>query len=51
MLLSAMPMAIQLNMNGTLKDMSLVVSIYIFGIVLLRPFSGLIADKIGKKRV
>ena len=51
MLLAAMPLAIQQDMGATPKEMSLVVSIYIFGIVLLRPFSGLISDRIGANRI
>ncbi|MGH2622680.1 MAG: MFS transporter [Sphingobacterium sp.] len=51
MLLAAMPLAIQQNMSGTPKEMSLVVSIYILGIVLMRPFSGLISDRLGALRV
>lgn len=51
MLLSAMPLAVKQLMDGTAKDMSLVVSIYILGIVFLRPFSGVLADKFGKRRV
>lgn len=51
MLLSAMPMAVKQLMDGTAKDMSLIVSIYVLGIVLLRPFSGVLADKFGKRKV
>lgn len=51
MLLAAMPLAVKEMMNGTARDMSLVVSIYLLGIVLLRPFSGVLADKLGKRQV
>jgi len=51
MLLSSMPLAIKQHMGGTARDMSLVVSIYLLGIVLLRPFSGVISDRIGSKKV
>lgn len=51
MLLSSMPLAIKQNMGGTARDMSLVVSIYLLGIVLLRPFSGVISDRIGSKKI
>src|SRR5690606_4537202 len=51
MLLSSMPLAIKKHMWGTARDMSLVVSIYLIGIVLLRPFSGVISDRIGSKKV
>lgn len=51
MLLASMPLAIQQNMGGNPKEMSLVVSIYILGIVLLRPFSGVISDRIGANRI
>src|SRR5690606_20937484 len=51
MLLAAMPLAIQQNMGATPKEMSLVVSVYILGIVLLRPFSGLISDRIGARKI
>jgi predicted MFS family arabinose efflux permease len=50
-LLSTMPLALQKNMDATAQIMSLVVSIYSMGIVVLRPFSGLVADKYGKKKV
>jgi predicted MFS family arabinose efflux permease len=46
-----MPLALQKNMGATAKTMSLVVSVYCFGIVALRPFSGMISDRFGKKRV
>ncbi len=51
MLLSSMPLAIKQHMGGTARDMSLVVSIYLLGIVLLRPFSGVISDRIGSKKI
>lgn len=51
MLLSAMPLAVKQLLNGSAKDMSLIVSIYLLGIVVLRPFSGLLADRFGKRRV
>lgn len=51
MLLSALPLAIQRSMDGGARDMSLVVSIYVLGIVVLRPFSGVLADKFGKRMV
>src|SRR5690606_12051465 len=51
MLLAAMPLAVQQNMGATPKEMSLVVSIYILGIVLMRPFSGLISDRLGALRI
>jgi len=46
-----MPLAIKQHMGGTARDMSLVVSIYLLGIVLLRPFSGVISDRIGSKKI
>ena len=51
LLLSAMPLAVKQLWDGTSSDMSLVVTIYLLGIVLLRPFSGLIADRFGKRNV
>lgn len=51
MLLAAMPLAIKSIMHGTARDMSLIVSIYLLGIVILRPFSGVLADKFGKRKV
>lgn len=51
MLLAAMPLAVKEMMDGTARDMSLVVSIYLLGIVLLRPFSGVLVDKLGKRQV
>ncbi len=50
-LLSTLPLALQKNMDATAQTMSLVVSVYCFGIVALRPFSGMITERLGKKRV
>jgi MFS family permease len=50
-LLSTLPLALQKNMGATAQSMSLVVSGYCFGLVALRPFSGMISDRYGKKRV
>jgi MFS family permease len=51
LLLSCLPLAIKDLMDLSTQQMSLVVSIYFLGIVLTRPFSGMIADSIGKKQV
>lgn len=46
-----MPLAVKDLMKLSTEQMSMVVSIYFLGIVITRPFSGVIADKIGKKTV
>lgn len=51
LLLSCMPLALKEVMGLSTQQMSLVVSIYSLGIVLTRPFSGIIADKLGKQYV
>lgn len=51
LLLSAMPLAVKQIWDGSSSDMSMVVSIYLLGIVILRPFSGIIADRVGKRIV
>lgn len=51
LLLACMPLAVKDLMNLSTQEMSWVVSIYALGIVLTRPISGLIADKMGKQKV
>ena len=51
LLLSCMPLAVKELMNLSTQEMSWIVSIYSLGIVLTRPISGLIADKMGKQKV
>lgn len=51
LLLSTMPLALQQHLQITAKVSSLVVSVYSLGLVLLRPFSGLLADRYGKRKV
>jgi MFS family permease len=51
LLLSCLPLAIKDLMELSTQQMSLVVSIYFLGIVVTRPFSGMIADNWGKKYV
>lgn len=46
-----MPLAVKDIMKLSTAQMSMLVSIYSLGIVLTRPFSGGIADKLGKKNV
>lgn len=50
-LLSTMPLALRETMNADATMASWVVSIYTLGVVLVRPFTGLLADKFGKKKV
>ena len=51
LLTATMPIYVKDNLQGSATDISLVVSLYILGTVLLRPFSGKWADQYGKRKV
>lgn len=46
-----MPIYVKNNLEGSATDISLIVSLYILGTVLLRPFSGKWADQYGKRKI
>jgi len=46
-----MPIYVKNDLKGSATQISLIVSLYILGTVLLRPFTGKWADQYGKKRV
>lgn len=46
-----MPLALKEVMGATTSEVSWVVSIYFFGVVIMRPISGLIADRFGKRKM
>lgn len=50
-LTACMPLALKELYGYGTKEISLIASAYFFGIVILRPFSGLIGDRFGKKKV
>lgn len=51
LLTATMPIYVKNNLEGSATDISLIVSLYILGTVLLRPFSGKWADKYGKRKI
>ena len=51
LLTATMPMYVKNNLQGSATDISLVISLYILGTVLLRPFTGKWADQYGKRKV
>lgn len=51
MLAATMPLFMQEELHGSTQQVSLVISLFIFGSVLLRPFSGIWADQYGRKKM
>ena len=51
LLTSTMPIYVKNDLKGSATQISLIVSLYIFGTVLLRPFSGRWAEKYGKRNI
>jgi len=51
LLAATMPIYVKNDLNGNATHISLIISLYILGTVLLRPFSGRWADKFGKRKM
>ena len=51
LLTATMPIYVKNDLQGSATHISLIVSLYILGTVLLRPFTGLWADKYGKRKI
>lgn len=51
LLTATMPVYVKNDLQGSATEISLVISLYILGTVLLRPFSGRWAEKYGKRKV
>ena len=51
LLTATMPIYVKNDLKGSATEISLIISLYILGTVLLRPFSGRWAEKYGKKKV
>lgn len=51
LLTATMPMYVKNDLHGSATHISLIVSLYILGTVILRPFTGLWADKYGKRKI
>lgn len=51
LLTATMPLYVKNDLQGSATHISLIVSLYILGTVLLRPFTGLWADKYGKRKI
>lgn len=51
LLTATMPIYVKKDLGGSATHISLIVSLYILGTVLLRPFTGLWADKYGKRKI
>jgi MFS family permease len=50
-LATAFPLYLKDNLNGNQQQMGLAITIYVFGSVLIRPFSGQWVDRFGKKKM
>jgi len=50
-LATAFPLYVKDILNGNEQQMGLAITIYVIGIVLIRPFSGLWVDQFGKKKM
>jgi len=50
-LATAFPLYVKDSLNGNQQQMGLTITIYVIGIVLFRPFSGLWVDRFGKKKM
>lgn len=51
LLTATMPIYVKNDLNGNATEVSLIISLYILGTVLLRPFSGKWADQFGKRKM
>lgn len=51
LLTATLPIYVKNDLKSSATEISLVISLYILGTVLLRPFSGLWADKFGKRKM
>jgi len=50
-LATAFPLYVKDSMNGNQQQMGLIITIYVIGSVLIRPFSGKWVDRYGKKKM
>lgn len=48
-LLAILPVYIMKDLGGTVKEAGLALTLFLISSILVRPFSGLISEKIGKK--
>lgn len=51
LLTATMPIYVKNDLKGSATEVSLIISLYILGTVLLRPFSGRWADLFGKRKI
>ena len=51
LLTATMPIYVKNDLKGSATEVSLIISLYILGTVLLRPFSGKWADQFGKRKM
>ncbi|HEY4540201.1 MAG TPA: MFS transporter [Faecalibacter sp.] len=51
LLAATMPIYVKRDLSGSATHISLIISLYILGTVLLRPFSGRWADRFGKRKM
>jgi len=51
LLTATMPIYVKNDLKGSATEVSLIISLYILGTVLLRPFSGRWADQFGKRKM
>ncbi|MNB90634.1 major facilitator superfamily transporter [compost metagenome] len=50
-LMTAFPLYVKDNLNGSQQQMGLAITIYVIGVILIRPFSGRWVDRFGEKKM